>query len=284
MTFSKEQTRGLVEAMLFASDRPVSLQQILNKIRQVVRRNVGAILCNRPEVGANHYLPLPGQNLTDTVETQLLQKQKELEEEIDREDIKTILAEIQNNYEKNTHGFELVQVAGGYQFRTKPEMTSYLKEEKKSLPIRLSVSSMEALAVVAYKQPVSRGEIEEIRGVDCGAVLKTLLDRELIRLIGRSEDPGRPLVYGTTQKFLEIFSLNTLKDLPDPSEFPEFAEDEISVSREGQRDTFITSEDFTDVTEEYDETERALLSELQGSLDEVKDVEKSIEFFQKKSE
>ena len=278
MTFSKEQIHAVVEAMLFASERPMSLQQILNKLRR-----------HRPLEGENMVSPLqhknePLQHKNEDAEAQLLQKQKELDEEVSQTEVKEILENLQENYQTQTHGFELVPVANGYQFRTKLDLAEFLKEEKKPSLIRLSPPAMEALAIVAYKQPVSRSEIEEIRGVDCGAVLKTLLDRELIRLIGRSEDPGRPLVYGTTQKFLEIFSLSTLKDLPDPSEFPEFAEDEISVSEDQEREKFITSEDFTDVTEEYDEAERALLNELQGSLDEVKDVEKGIELLWKENE
>ena len=121
---------------------------------------------------------------------------------------------IQAEYEDPSKGMELVEIAGGYQFRTKPQWAEWVKRLKKAKAVKLSQSALETLAIVAYRQPVIRPAIEEIRGVDSGWVLRTLLEKGLIKMMGRKDLPGRPIVYGTTKAFLELFSLNTLSDLP----------------------------------------------------------------------
>lgn len=121
---------------------------------------------------------------------------------------------IQTEYEDPTKGIELVEVAGGYQFRTKPFWAKWVSRLKKIKTVKLSQSALETLAIIAYRQPVIRPKIEEIRGVDSGWVLRTLLEKGLIRMMGRKDLPGRPIVYGTTQAFLELFGLNSLSDLP----------------------------------------------------------------------
>lgn len=113
-----------------------------------------------------------------------------------------------------SRGIGLIQVAGGFQFRTKPGLADWLKQLGIPKPTRLSGPALETLAIVAYRQPIVRSEVEKIRGVDSGAVLKTLLDRHLLRIIGRRDEPGQPLLYGTTKEFLEIFNLKALSELP----------------------------------------------------------------------
>ncbi len=139
---------------------------------------------------------------------------------------------IQKEYEEDFRGLELVEVAGGYQFRTKPRWAAWIQRLKKAKAVRLSRSALETLAIVAYRQPIIRPEIEEIRGVDSGWVLRTLLEKGLIKVMGRKDIPGRPIVYGTTQAFLELFSLNTLSDLPTLREIvPPSVPEEISKER-----------------------------------------------------
>jgi segregation and condensation protein B len=121
---------------------------------------------------------------------------------------------IKKEWEEGLKGLELVEVAGGYQFRTKPQWAEYIHRLKKKKPVKLSQSALETLAIIAYRQPVIRPEIEEIRGVDSGWVVRTLLEKGLIRMMGRKDLPGRPIVYGTTKAFLELFSLSSLTDLP----------------------------------------------------------------------
>jgi segregation and condensation protein B len=126
------------------------------------------------------------------------------------------------DYETRQGGFYLNPVAGGYQIRTRPEYMEYIKRLLQPKPQRLSKAALEALAIIAYKQPVIRADIEHLRGVDCGGVLRVLLERKFIRVLGRKEIPGRPLIYATTKRFLEVFGLKNLKDLPTPKEIEEF--------------------------------------------------------------
>jgi len=138
--------------------------------------------------------------------------------ELGKEAILEGILRIKTEYEEDSKGMELVEVAGGYQFRTKPKWAEWVQRLKKAKAVKLSRSALETLAIVAYRQPVIRPAIEEIRGVDSGWVLRTLLEKGLIKITGRKEMPGRPIVYGTTKAFLELFSLNTLSDLPTPKE------------------------------------------------------------------
>jgi segregation and condensation protein B len=128
-----------------------------------------------------------------------------------------------------TTGIHLASVAGGWQFRTSTENAPWVSKLVAGKPQRLSRAMLETLAIVAYRQPVTRPEIDEIRGVDCGPVLKTLLDRALVRILGKKEEVGRPLLYGTTPEFLKTFSLKDLSDLPTLREFHELSEQQKAV-------------------------------------------------------
>jgi segregation and condensation protein B len=123
-------------------------------------------------------------------------------------------------------GIHVTAAAGGWQLRTNPENAPWAAKLLTGKPVRLSRAMLETLAIVAYRQPVTRPEIDEIRGVDCGPVLKTLLDRSLIRIIGKKEEVGRPLLYGTTPEFLRTFNLRDLTELPTLRQFHELGTDE----------------------------------------------------------
>jgi len=126
-----------------------------------------------------------------------------------------IVKKLKEKYEKEKHGFEVRKVAGGYQFATRSEFSPWVRRLiQNPSKLKLSAAALESLAIVAYKQPLSRFEIESIRGVDCSGVLKTLLARQLLKIAGRAEGPGRPLLYGTTREFLEHFGLDRISDLP----------------------------------------------------------------------
>jgi segregation and condensation protein B len=137
-------------------------------------------------------------------------------------EIRQALEELEADYEARQGGFYLNQVAGGYQIRTRSEYMQWIKRLLQPKPLRLSKPALETLAIIAYKQPVIRSDVEHIRGVDCGGVLRVLLERKFIRVLGRREIPGRPLIYATTKRFLEVFDLKNLKDLPTPKEIEEF--------------------------------------------------------------
>lgn len=139
-------------------------------------------------------------------------------------DIRTVLKSLVDEFRDRNGGFFLKEIAGGYQFRTWPDSNPYIRKMIKPNAPRLSRAALETLAIVAYKQPVIRSDIEHIRGVDCGGILRTLLERKLIRILGRKEIPGRPIIYATTKLFLEVFDLKDLKDLPTPKEIEEMGE------------------------------------------------------------
>lgn len=138
----------------------------------------------------------------------------EVVESADRDIIKTALAELENEYHFTDRAFRLNQVAGGYVLRTRPELAYWLRRLKRQQVTRLSRASLETLAIVAYRQPVLKAEIENIRGVEVGGILRTLMNKDLVKVVGRKDLPGRPLIYGTTKHFLEVFDLNSLEDLP----------------------------------------------------------------------
>jgi segregation and condensation protein B len=136
-------------------------------------------------------------------------------EGVDRAELMSALRGLQADYGAEGRGLQLVEVAGGFQITTRPDCAPWIKRlERAKEGAKLSRSAMETLAIVAYKQPVVRAEIEQIRGVDSAAVLKTLLERRLVRIVGRKDAAGRPIMYGTTRQFLQAFGLKDLSDLP----------------------------------------------------------------------
>lgn len=144
--------------------------------------------------------------------------------DVERTAVAAVLRDLRAEYEARPGGFFLQEIAGGYQLRTRPEFADYLRRLGRTRPFKFSRPALETLAIVAYRQPVTRTEIEYLRGVDSGSVLKTLLDRHLVRILGKKDVPGKPAIYGTTREFLELFGLADLSALPTLKEFSELAE------------------------------------------------------------
>ena len=140
-------------------------------------------------------------------------------ESIPREEIKAALTAMAASYREDHRGLVLEEIAGGFQLRTPAEHAPYLRRLLAAKPPRLSRPLLETLAIIAYRPQITRPELEQLRGVDTGGVLESLLERDLIRIAGRKEAPGRPIVYETTSGFLELFGLKSLDDLPDLEEF-----------------------------------------------------------------
>jgi segregation and condensation protein B len=133
----------------------------------------------------------------------------------DGTEARTLLKRLAHRYEERASAMQVVEVAGGVQLLTRPTVADWIRRlHGESEEIRLSPPAMETLAVVAYRQPVVRAEIEAIRGVQCGEILRVLMERDLLRIVGRSEELGRPFLYGTTKKFLQVFGLRRLEQLP----------------------------------------------------------------------
>ncbi|MBC2715086.1 MAG: SMC-Scp complex subunit ScpB [Desulfobacteraceae bacterium] len=141
--------------------------------------------------------------------------------EAETDQIKQTILALKEEYELKNGGFLIHEVAGGFQFRTRPEYKEWIRRLLQPKPPKLSKPAMETLAIIAYRQPILRSEVEHIRGVNSGNSIRILLERKLIRVLGRREVPGRPLVYATTKKFLETFDLKDLKDLPSLKEIDE---------------------------------------------------------------
>lgn len=177
--------KALVEALIFAAEEPLSL----NQIRSIYQ----------------------GENLRNDESKQ-----------IEPETIRQIVTDLNKEYSRQDRPYRIVQIAGGYQFATSSEYAEWLgKLYKEQGRRKLSQSGVETLAIIAYKQPITKAEIEKIRGVNCDYVLKTLLEKELLTVTGRAESVGRPLLYGTTREFLKHFGLNDITDLPRPREIEE---------------------------------------------------------------
>jgi segregation and condensation protein B len=170
------QLKSLVEALLFASDKPLTLQ----RLRQLTR------ISDVPKLHA-------------------------------------VVEEIQAEFANR--GIVLTEVSGGYLFRTHHAFSTWVQQLVQGRPVRLSRAQLETLSIIAYRQPITRPEIDHIRGVDSGGTLKILLDRSLIRILGKKEEPGRPILYGTTREFLDFFSLRDLRELPTLREYSELTEE-----------------------------------------------------------
>jgi segregation and condensation protein B len=172
--------RGLVEALVFASDKPIKTGEL-------------ARLASAPA-----------------------------------KQVREVLGELRDTYA--SRGIVLDEVVGGWLFRTSAQYAPFVRELASERPVRLTRAQVETIAIVAYRQPITRPEIDDIRGVDSGATLKLLLERDLVRILGKKDEPGRPLLYGTTSAFLELFGLKSLKDLPTLKEFTELTEDSRRVA------------------------------------------------------
>jgi len=198
--------KAKIEAIVYAAETPVTLEQIF----QLVKDSVVATEEGLDEAGA-------------------------------KSRVRSALEELVSEYATSEHGIEVRQVAGGYRMSTKPEQHDMVRAFAKSLkpPIRLSLPALETLAVIAYKQPATVPEISEIRGVDSGGVIATLLDRKLITTAGRKAVIGRPILYKTTKEFLMRFGLKDVNELPSMEEF------EKLVAESFQSDLLPASEDMT---------------------------------------
>ena len=144
---------------------------------------------------------------------------------VDKPRLEEALAQLGEIHRDGVSGIVLTEVAGGWQFRTEPESGEFVRRFLRVKPQRLTRAALETLAIIAYRQPVTRPEIEDVRGVDSGAVVKALLERRLIKILGKKDEVGRPILYGTTREFLEFFALKDLSALPTLREFHELSEE-----------------------------------------------------------
>ena len=158
---------------------------------------------------------------------------------LDDEEIKKVVEELKDDYLKTERSFSIAEVAGGYQIITNPEFAPWIGKLFRRDNVKLSIPALETLAIIAYKQPMTRGDLEQIRGVSVEGVLKTLLDKDLVRIRGRKDAPGRPITYGTTEEFLKNFGLKNLESLP---KVRDFSEHDLDFESEDKRMKVIMQE------------------------------------------
>jgi segregation and condensation protein B len=223
----------ILEALLFATDEPLSIKQILDIFGEF-------------EAGE-----LPQRRVHEATVLQCIEQ-------------------LNKEYAATGRSMHIVKVAGGYQFATLPHFAAWLgrmvKEKSKR---KLSVSALESLAVIAYKQPVTKPEIEAIRGVNADYVLRSLLERNMITIVGRATTPGRPLLYGTTAEFLKHFGLNDLSELPKPREIDELmAEAEFEVEKQLLKEAEEKAA-ADDVDEEKIDGETRIVVDEDGTLRKI---------------
>ena len=191
--------KSAVEALIFASEKPITLEQI-----------------------------------------------KKVLADKDSLNIKEIIAELKNDYQTQNRGLRIVEIAGGFQMTTCSDFAPFLKKLfKNRYSDKLSKPALESLAIIAYKQPLTKSEIESLRNVNVDGVMKSLTDKNLIRICGRKKVPGRPFVYGTTREFLEHFGLKSLQDLPKMEDFTVLAQE-----KEAQVDIEPITEEDPEVKDE----------------------------------
>ena len=197
---------------------------------------------------------------------------------IDRDRLESALEKLQGKLREGLSGIVLHEVAGGWQLRTAPESAEYVRRFLRVKPQRLTRAAVETLAIIAYRQPVTRPEVEDIRGVDCGAVIKALLERKLIKILGKKEDVGRPILYGTTKEFLEYFALKDLAALPTLREFQELSEEHQEIvekesggEKPGVQGTLAQLADsaFAQRLEEKEAETEAALGVLEQAMEEL---------------
>lgn len=192
---------------------------------------------------------------------------------VDAERLEKALDKLTGHYREGVCGVVLHEVAGGWQLRSSPDNAAFARRFLKVKPQRLTRAALETLAIIAYRQPVTRPEVEEIRAVDCGAVVKALLERKLIKILGKKEEPGRPILYGTTREFLEFFALKDLASLPTLREFHELSVEHREIV-EKQAEPPIAGI----VDQLTDPTLRAQLEAKQAESDQALDeLEKALE-------
>ncbi len=190
---------------------------------------------------------------------------------IERPRLAEALADVTRQMSQREGGLVLVEVAGGWQLRTDASAVEYVRRFLRVRPQRLTRAAVETLAIIAYRQPVTRPEIEEIRGVDSAAVVKALLERRLIKILGKKEEVGRPILYGTTREFLEFFALKDLSALPTLHEFQELSEEHQEIlEHEAPRHPTtlrdLQDPDFGRKLEETTPSAEAALAELENAI------------------
>ena len=234
-SLEESQIRSIVESVLFATDKPLSLAVIKQSFKGTSVRNA---------------------------------------------DLRQALTALEEEYASTPRGFYLIEAGGGFQLRTKGDNLKYLRQSIKARPFKLSGPALEVLSIVAYKQPVTKNQIDEIRGVESGHLLRALMEKNLLAFGERSDLPGKPMYYESTRKFLEIFSLRNLAELPSLAEIDQLIPEGIGDEDEKETLGDLTGELSQEVGSSYSEGEDELLK----ITDELTQISTSSDFFEQEKE
>ena len=191
-------------------------------------------------------------------------------------DVREALTALQTEYQETSRGFTLEEIAGGFQLRTKPDNMKYLRQNVKTRPFKLSGPALEVLSIIAYKQPATKAQIDEIRGVESGHLLRALMEKQLLTFGERSDLPGKPMFYETTKKFLEIFSLRNLAELPSLAEIDQLIPEGIGEVEDKETLSDLTGQLSNTIGSTYSEAEDELLK----ITDELTQISTSSDFFE----
>lgn len=308
----KHSLKAIVESILFATDKPLNAGEILKVIQRAEGNQAAEKVEEKPEEQSSEKIELSADVILESIPeelsenqeaapapeidalAQLTQLQQTEEEKLTRSDVQRVIDELVADFQLNPdRGFVLINVAHGFQFRTRPELSSYVKAMSKVSATKLSQSALETLAMVAYRQPITRAEIEDIRGVDSGGVLKTLMDRDLVKIVGKKEEAGKPLLYGSTDTFLESFNLRGLQDLPTLKDLRQIEDDLRREAQSASGESIEVSEGFFDEnpaepirafseqSQDLEREEAEAFAELDEQLKSLENVEKQVvEIFQ----
>ena len=210
---------------------------------------------------------------------------------MDSKGIRKVLDEMAASYQSAGSGILLREVAGGFQFYTNPENAEYIKKMIDIKPFKLSRAALETLAIIAYRQPVTKAEIEDIRGVDSSGALRVLIEKKFVRIVGKKDEPGRPFLYGTTKEFMEFFDLKSLADLPTLKDLEQIAREineesgVVTTSTEQQATSEmppqikieeVVKEEIKEVAEEQELKEDAIVIQFEEALKRVEQTNRTI--------
>ncbi len=272
----QSQLKSFLESLIFVAEAPLKVSEMLSAISRYEKSSSAETSDSSDSISKNSQDP----------EAQLKAVAEKESEKISRSDLQKALQEISEEYLQNpSRGILLIEVANGWQFRTRPENAKLLQSFYDPKPTKISKPSLESLAIVAYRQPITRIEIDMIRGVDSGGVLKTLLEKNLVRIVGKKEEAGKPLLYGTTSAFLELFGLKGLQELPTLRELRELeeefhkkaAEEGVIVENVSEEEDLVSSmSTLASLSPVLDEEEEEVLGEIESSLKNLQKLEGDI--------
>lgn len=291
-----DRLKSLLESLIFVAETPLKSGDMLKAVHALELSEARLAEEAGGEIPAKAVADLETTGGPETEEAraehqdpakQLAAYAVEEENRVSKSEIEEALRQLQQEYAENPkRGIGLAEVAEGWQFRTRPDNAAVIRHFYQPKPTRLSKPSLETLSLVAYRQPITRVEIDEIRGVDSGGVLKTLCEKNLVRIVGKKEEPGKPMLYGTTQEFLELFQLKSLKELPGLKDYRDLEEEfrrrsaeegvVLQVEEEPESEGSLLALSAESSLAPMDAEEEEILEELEENIQEVRQLEREI--------